>query len=64
MARNVTMLDLVTELSRHGQTEREVIDTVVQLVNSGAVRLSGSFKGQRLEVDGEEEEANSTRALH
>lgn len=51
MARDVTLLDLVTEVSRVAQSEAEVSATVIHLVNSGAVRLCGIFKGARFEVD-------------
>ena len=39
MARNVTLLDLVTAVNDSAETEAEVIATVVHMVNSGAVRL-------------------------
>jgi hypothetical protein len=44
-----TLLDLVTAVLRHSQSERELIATVVRLVNSGEVRLCGIFKGARFE---------------
>lgn len=50
MTRHTTMLELVTDLSRHARSEEEVIATVVALVNSGAARLCGTFKGQRFDV--------------
>ena len=50
MTRHTTMLELVTELSRHARTDDEVVATVIALVNSGAARLCGTFKGQRFEV--------------
>ena len=52
MTRDVTMLELVTDLSNSARTEAEVIATVVHLVNSGAVRLCGNFRGARLALDG------------
>jgi len=52
MTRDVTMLELVTALSNSALTEAEVIATVVHLVNSGAVRLCGNFRGARFALDG------------
>jgi hypothetical protein len=52
MARDVTLLDLVTAVSRAARTDAEVVATVVYLVNSGKVRLCGSFKGARFRIDG------------
>src|SRR5215813_7062543 len=51
MTRDVTMLELVTALSRAALTEAEVIAAVVHLVNSGAVRLCGNFRGARFTLD-------------
>jgi hypothetical protein len=50
MVRHVTMLDLVNAISEHAKSEAEVIATVVYLVNSGAVRLSGTFRGARFDL--------------
>lgn len=50
MVSNVTLLDLVTAVAEHAQTERELIATVVYMVNSGHVRLSGNFKGSRFDL--------------
>ena len=47
MAQNMTLLDLVNAVSDHARSEAEVIATVVYMVNSGAVRLCGNFKGAR-----------------
>ena len=49
MAYDTTMLDLVNTLTRHAASEAEVVATVIFLVNSGAVRLCGNFKGMRFE---------------
>ena len=51
MARNITMLELVTIVGQYAQTEEELIATVVHLVNSGTVRLCGNFKGARFDVE-------------
>jgi hypothetical protein len=47
MGYDTTMLDLVTALTRQTSSEAEVVATVIWLVNSGAVRLCGTFKGLR-----------------
>lgn len=51
MARESTLLDLVNAVANHARNDAELIATVVYLVNSGAVRLCGTFKGSRFEVD-------------
>jgi hypothetical protein len=51
--RNTTLLDLVTAVSADAETEAELIATVVRLVNSGVVRLCGTFKGARFDVESE-----------
>lgn len=51
MARDTTMLELVTDLSREARSDDEVVAIVIALVSSGAVRLCGTFKGRRLEGD-------------
>ena len=50
MATHVTLLDLVTVVSSLARTEAELVATVVYLVNSGRVRLCGSFKGARFDL--------------
>ena len=47
--RDTTLLELVSALSGPARSEDEVIATVISLVNSGAVRLCGNFKGQRFD---------------
>jgi hypothetical protein len=49
MAPNVTLLDLVTVLSRETDSEAELIATVVAMVNRGTVRLCGCFRGARFD---------------
>jgi len=44
--RHSTLLDLVSEVAKHSSSESELIDSVVRLVNSREVVLSGSFRGQ------------------
>lgn len=50
MGAKVTMLDLVTAVSRYAQSESEVVATIVYLVNSGKVRLGGNFRGARFDL--------------
>jgi hypothetical protein len=51
MARDTTLLDLVNTVADHARSESELIATVVYLVNSGTVRLCGTFKGSRFDRD-------------
>jgi len=51
MARDTTLLELVSAVGNHAATEAELIATVVYLVNSGTVRLCGTFKGSRFEPE-------------
>lgn len=46
----LTLLDLVAAVSEYAETDREIVAAVVHLVNSGAVRLGGSFGGARFEL--------------
>jgi len=50
MARNTTMFDLVAAVSEYARTDAEVVATVVYLVNSGKVRLCGSFADGRFDI--------------
>jgi len=51
MARDTTLLELVSAVGNHAATEAELIATVVYLVNSGTVRLCGTFKGSHFEPE-------------
>ena len=48
MGRDVTMLELVTAVTEHTRTEGEAIAIIVHMVNSGAVRLCGTFSGAHI----------------
>ena len=50
MAIRTTLLELVTAVSDAAATEDEVLATVVYLVNSGRVRLCGTFRGARFDI--------------
>jgi len=50
MRRDVTMLELVTAVTEHARTEGEAIATIVHMINSGAVRLCGTFSGARIDL--------------
>lgn len=51
MAPNVTLLDLVTTVAQYAPSEAETIAMVVYMVNHGYVRLCGTFKGARFDLD-------------
>lgn len=48
---DTTMLDLVSCISEVTRDDQEVVATVVALVNSGRVRLTGTFRGARIGLD-------------
>jgi hypothetical protein len=50
MPQDMTLLELVKAVSDHARSEAEVIAIVVYLVNSGRVRLCGSFKDARFDL--------------
>lgn len=50
MSPQVTLLDLVSSIASYARTEDEVIATVVHLVNSGRVRLCGTFTGASFDL--------------
>ncbi|HLY37729.1 MAG TPA: hypothetical protein VKU61_06825 [Candidatus Binatia bacterium] len=52
MAPNTTLLDLVNAISAQTRSEAELIATIAYLVNSGRVRLCGTFKGARFDLVG------------
>jgi len=51
MAIRTTMLELVMAVSESAADDREVVATVVHLVNSGMVQLCGNFRGARFDLD-------------
>jgi hypothetical protein len=51
MTTATTLLDLVTCITEVTRDDREVVATVVALVNSGRVRLTGNFRGARISLD-------------
>jgi hypothetical protein len=50
MRRDVTMLELITAVIEHTRTEGEAISIIVHMVNSGAVRLCGTFSGACIDL--------------
>jgi hypothetical protein len=50
MGQKVTLLELVAAVGEYARSEAEVIATVVHMVNSGTVRLCGTFAGRRFEL--------------
>ncbi len=49
MALTVTLRELVTAVSDYAQSENEVVATVIHMINSGQVKLRGSFDGARVD---------------
>jgi len=41
---SLTLLELVQAVSEFSESEQEIIGTVVYMLNSGRVRLTGSFR--------------------
>lgn len=52
MSLDMTLLELVNAIADDASSDAEVIATVVQMVNSGTVRLCGNFKGERFALGG------------
>lgn len=61
MTLDVTLLELVNTVADYAPSDAEVIATVVYLVNSGAVRLCGNFKGARFDLGALDAPAASRR---
>ena len=51
MTPSITPLDLVDAVAEHARSEAEVIATIVCMVNLGHVRLCGTFKGARFDLN-------------
>ncbi len=47
--RPVTLLELIDAVSEVSETEQEVLATVMDMLNSGRVRLSGNFRDTPVE---------------
>src|SRR5215471_595413 len=47
---NCTLLDLVQTISDYATSDAEVVATVAFLINSGTVRLCGTFAGARIDL--------------
>jgi hypothetical protein len=45
-----TLLELVQAVSASAQTDQEIVATVTYLVNSGKVRLCGTFAGAKIKL--------------
>jgi len=48
---NVTLLELVNAITSFARSDEEIVATIVHLVNSGQVRLCGSFRGARFRLE-------------
>jgi hypothetical protein len=44
-SRNVTLLELVSAICETTEDDQEVVRTVLHLLETGRVRLSGNFRG-------------------
>ncbi len=51
MTRTITLLDLVNAVASYASSDAEVVATIAHLVNSGAVRLGGNFRGAMIDLD-------------
>lgn len=58
-----TLLELVTAVSKSTRTEAELIAVVAYLVNSGRVRLCGSFSGARFDLLARPGKQNAAAAI-
>ena len=47
---NVTLLELIAIVSEYAESERELLATIVYMVNGGSVRLCGNFRGARFDL--------------
>lgn len=59
---HTTLLDLVHAVSDYAFTDAEIVATVAWLINSGRVRLCGTFAGARIELTERGAEAPSRQA--
>jgi len=51
MALKITLLDLIDAVAEHSASDAETVATVVYMVNRGHVRLGGTFRGARFDLD-------------
>ena len=47
---NVTLLELIAIVSEYAESERELLATIVYMVNGGSVRLCGNFSDARFDL--------------
>jgi len=50
MQPTVTLFDLVTAIGEFADNDREIVATIVHMVNGGRVRLAGALAGARIEL--------------
>lgn len=48
--RRSTLLDLVQAVTTYATSDAEIVATVAYLINTGRVRLCGSFAGARIDL--------------
>ena len=57
---HTTLLNLVQAVSEYAHTDAEVVATVVALINSDKVRLSGNFAGAHIHLSASEKDTTSS----
>lgn len=50
MSNHVTLLELVSRIALRARSDEEIVRAAAELVNSGAVRLCGNFRGARIDL--------------
>jgi hypothetical protein len=50
MSNRMTLLELVMRIAAHVDGDEEIVTVAAALVNSGAVELSGTFRGARIDL--------------
>jgi len=48
--RRSTLLDLIQAVSKYATSDTEIVATVAYLINTGRVRLCGTFAGARIHL--------------
>ncbi|HEY8516645.1 MAG TPA: hypothetical protein VIS07_14140 [Candidatus Binatia bacterium] len=51
MTLTVTLRELVSAVSDFAKSEDEVVATVIHMINSGQVRLRGTYSGAHVDMD-------------
>jgi hypothetical protein len=59
-----TLLDLVQTVSHFAKNDDEIVATVAYLINSGKVRLCGTFAGARIDLSTRARTFHPTSSAH